>query len=541
MGGETQPTTGGDTTGAWSAMTSSDATSMPREDGSASQTGSDASSEEYCEPGREKTCWETPDGTELPDLGGEVQGECRLGARRCTSEGAWGPCEGAVGPAESDLCDLGGADNDCNGVPNEGCSCLGDETRPCGSDVGNCEQGIQTCGGDVWGSCEGGVSARASDSCEIDGDDANCNGIPNEGCSCKGDETESCGECATRTCDPVRGEWGECVVQNASCTIGGVCYGHNARNPDNPCQYCDASLNQTGWTNASSSTSCDDRLYCNGADTCDGSGACVHEFPDGDRCAGVSGPCAAAACSEETRSCVLPNSQACGDRMEYRCSASETCGASIERRRIRQFCSGASASCDGAETPDSWQRDTTCGATEVCTSDGFSASCTLDVECVAWCSPTDLCWLHEAPMRMNYDSAVTYCNAGTWGGETGWRLPSVDEWISVFRGCANGTRSGVVGSSCEMFPPRCSPQPSESCSDVSNCAACPENQGPDTNDSGCYWESGLSGPCNDTYGYWTATSFMGASDRWVAHPRTGTVAGFGVAGFSLNVKCVAQR
>ena len=58
--------------------------------------------------------------------------------------------------------------------------------------------------------------------------------------------------------------------------IGGQCVSHNAKDPSNPCRYCDATINQHGWTNASSSASCDDGLWCNGDDTCDGSAACEH-------------------------------------------------------------------------------------------------------------------------------------------------------------------------------------------------------------------------------------------------------------------------
>jgi len=493
-----------------------------------------------CEEGTQEVCWESPDGTMFPGRSGTPEGDCRFGERQCSTEGVWGPCEGAVGPAEADSCDVAGADNNCNGVPNESCPCTGTETRPCGSSTGNCEPGTQTCSNEVWGACEGGVIAQALDACTIADDDANCNGVPNEGCPCvSGDAAESCGECATRTCDPANRAWGECIVQTSSCTIEGVCYGHNAANPDNPCQYCDAVLNPTTWTNSSNSTGCDDGLFCNGADTCNGSGTCTHEYPNGTRCDGTTGPCAGASCNEQARSCVLPNTEVCEDETEYRCTPNGSCGAQIERRQVQQFCSGSSVGCDGPLSTGDWQPDDTCGDDEICTSTGTSASCNADVECVAFCDPeTGLCWLDEV-RQLNLTSAQTFCNAATSGGNNEWRLPTVDEWIGVLRGCDNGTRGDqTLESSCQMTPALCSP--AGSCDAANQCTACADNQGPDTGDNGCYWEASLTGPCNDVLGYWTSTSFTGASERWVAHPRSGRVFGFGVPGSSLNIKCVTQ-
>jgi len=532
-------------TGSTGIVTTPAASMTATNGASTSDTESTATEEttsvESCEVGMEESCWEAEDGTSLPPLSGDPQGECRLGMRACSPEGVWGPCGGAIGPAPSDSCDVAGADNDCDGVPNEGCACTGTESRACGTDTGNCQMGMQTCENDMWGPCEGGIAAQPLDSCEVEGDDANCNDSRNEGCPCIGTQAQSCSECATQTCDPANRTWGECIVQSSSCTIDGVCYGHNAVNPDNPCQYCDAVLNQSGWTSSSNTTACDDGLFCNGNDTCNGAGECVHQFPGDSRCDGVSGPCARATCSEQARSCTLPNTEVCGQRTEYRCQPNVSCGARRERRQVRRFCSGSSATCDGAEVADtSWASDGNCGAGEACTANATSTSCSAEVGCVAWCDATDLCWLHEVPSRMNLDNANTHCNAGSWGGETDWRLPTVDEWISVLRGCNNGTISGQVASSCEMTPFRCVDD-SNSCDAVDDCTSCTQNQGPDSGDTNCYWVSSLQGPCNDVYGYWTSTSYMGYSDRWVAHPRTGHIFGFGVIGNALNAKCVFQR
>jgi CUB/sushi domain-containing protein len=96
--------------------------------------------------------------------------------------------------------------------------------RACGSDVGNCEAGTQTCSNEAWGTCEGEVGAQAVDSCDA-GDDANCNGTANDDCDCINGTSESCSVgpgCASgmRTC--VNGVWDggvadPCATDNGGC------------------------------------------------------------------------------------------------------------------------------------------------------------------------------------------------------------------------------------------------------------------------------------------------------------------------------------
>jgi hypothetical protein len=166
-----------------------------------------------CSAGRVVTCWEAADGTPLGPQPEPISGDCRLGTRACGGNGVWGACTGAVGPSLADSCDIAGADNDCNGVPNEGCPCPAGESRPCGTATGNCEPGTQACIDGAWGACEGGIAAGPLDSCAIEQDDANCNGVPNEGCACLAGQSEPCGDCGLRTCDPETRAFGACVGQ----------------------------------------------------------------------------------------------------------------------------------------------------------------------------------------------------------------------------------------------------------------------------------------------------------------------------------------
>jgi hypothetical protein len=184
-----------------------------------------------CVPGSVQACEEHP--------GLDGRGPCRAGLQTCfldeaTLTSAWGPCEGSVGPGEQDSCTIAGDDTDCDGAPNSGCSCVEGETQDCGPNTTNgiCRNGTSTCTNGAFGQCEGAVFPAARDSCEVLGDDSNCNGTPSEGCSCVNGETQPCGpdtdtgncQRGTRTC--VDGAFGQCVgaifaAPRDSCTVRG--------------------------------------------------------------------------------------------------------------------------------------------------------------------------------------------------------------------------------------------------------------------------------------------------------------------------------
>lgn len=70
-------------------------------------------------------------------------------------------------------------------------TCSDGETRPCGSAVGACETGLETCSAGVWGACTGGVVA-ATEIC--DGAlDENCDGAVDEACPSDPFDPASCG------------------------------------------------------------------------------------------------------------------------------------------------------------------------------------------------------------------------------------------------------------------------------------------------------------------------------------------------------------
>lgn len=130
---------------------------------------------------------------EHPGLDGN--GACHAGVQTCelTNGGtasAFGACQDSVGPAARDCSST--EDNDCNGIPDTSdstCGCtLGEEADCNTTGLGNCRAGTQVCaagasgGPNVFGACKANVTPQAADTCTA-GDDANCNGKPNEGCA----------------------------------------------------------------------------------------------------------------------------------------------------------------------------------------------------------------------------------------------------------------------------------------------------------------------------------------------------------------------
>ena len=248
-----------------------------------------------CEPGDQRPC-------------GESEGACEEGVETCRN-GQWGPCEGELGPSE-EVCD--GQDNDCDGDTDENAvdeicdngidddcdglidgmdpdcgECTPGEQRPCGTDEGECRQGIQTCNSlGRWGECAGEIGPTP-EQCDLMDND--CDGITDEGHLCEGYDACLCGECAP-PCSA-----GECPAGSLTC-VNGWCV-------SDPCCGVSCPPGEMCDENGHCADPCVvEQIQCGQDEDCR-LGICVpadcltagHECPDGERC--VDGVCEADPCA----------------------------------------------------------------------------------------------------------------------------------------------------------------------------------------------------------------------------------------------------
>ena len=139
--------------------------------------GADPDCSNFCLPGKTLSCYTGKEGT-------LNKGICRSGIRKCTPNGTWGECQGAIVDKGED-CNQ--KDDDCDGkIDNKkgaeantltrlcytsttGCT-LAKGTFTCSSP---CKAGIQTCTFGNWGPCKNEQTAQAE---TCNGIDDNCDG-----------------------------------------------------------------------------------------------------------------------------------------------------------------------------------------------------------------------------------------------------------------------------------------------------------------------------------------------------------------------------
>lgn len=174
-----------------------------------------------CTAGTPKSCYEGPAGT-------SGVGTCMPGVSTCAADGkSYGPCVGQITPV-AETCDT--KDNDCNGTPDEGCSCVPGVSMVCYSGpmntagVGSCKSGMATClaNGQNYGPCVGEILPQ-TETCNNADDD--CDGMPddNAGCICSPGSMQMCysgpagtsgvGVCkaGSQTCAADGMSWGMCT------------------------------------------------------------------------------------------------------------------------------------------------------------------------------------------------------------------------------------------------------------------------------------------------------------------------------------------
>jgi len=130
-----------------------------------------------------------------------------------------------------------------------GSECAIGGERSCQGAKGNCANGKQTCLEGMWSACS--ITPKGQDAC-TPGDDANCNGSPNEGCDCKDGAEQSCGPTAVGICKQGKttcsgGTWGntcsgsvEPTTRDCGSPADNDCNGVPDNTKDSVCQ-CDPS------------------------------------------------------------------------------------------------------------------------------------------------------------------------------------------------------------------------------------------------------------------------------------------------------------
>ncbi len=151
-------------------------------------------------------------------------------------------------------------------------------------------------------------------------------------------------------------------------------------------------------------------------------------------------------------------------------------------------------------------------------------------QCIAtgdWCDPiSGLCWVNteDRLLEGNEEEFQGYCETLDTAGDAGvgpWEMPTIDELISLIRGCREGVATGDLSlNDCVMTPENCSEI--DSC-EWNTCEKCDLKKGPSSD--GCYWDPGLIGECfvcsnPDCSGHvgsiswWSSTDDSSAPAQW---------------------------
>ncbi len=139
-----------------------------------------------------------------------------------------------------------------------------------------------------------------------------------------------------------------------------------------------------------------------------------------------------------------------------------------------------------------------------------------------------------ADLEYNPGGATNYCGDLNAGGFTDWRLPNIDELISLLRGCQNGTETGDLSlSTCQMTPAGCAA--TGSCEGTTSCSSCEYSPPAGPGADGCYWHPDLSEACT---WFWSSSSYAPNSDyAWLVYFYNGYVDDY-FKHFGLYVRCV---
>ncbi|HJL02844.1 MAG TPA: C-type lectin domain-containing protein [Polyangiaceae bacterium LLY-WYZ-15_(1-7)] len=375
----------------------------------------------------------SPDGSEDPSLGTSCDGSdsdfCEDGVSACSESGAIFCDE----PGDTlEVCDDAMGDEDCDGTIDEGCACIGDETRPCGTDEGACERGTQRCVDGTFSGCEGGTGP-ADETC--DGVDEDCDGTVDEGLTraCAND----CGTGGVETCDA--GSWVGCSA------------------PPEPAERCnDVDDDCDGSTDEALSRSCANRCGDTGTEMC-AAGAwvgCTAPPEPAETCNDVDDDCDGTTDEALSRSCA----NRCGDTGTEMCAAGAWVGCDAPPEPA-ETCNDMDDDCDGS-TDEALSRSCAnlCGdtGTEMCAA-GAWVGCDAPPEPAETCNDVDDdCdgttdeGLSRSCANACGDTGTEMCAAGAWVGCTAPPEP-METCNTMDDDCDGATdEGGVCGADCTV-------------------------------------------------------------------------------------------
>jgi hypothetical protein len=110
---------------------------------------------------------------------------------------------------------------------------------------------------------------------------------------------------------------------------------------------------------------------------------------------------------------------------------------------------------------------------------------------------TDLCWQNPpSDDELTWENAAAYCDSLSLGGYDDWRLPEIEDLVSLIRGCVDQIETGDLSpSDCAVTNTEA---PDEDCVEA-DCWGCMSLEGPDDDPAGCYWDPALQGMCDTSY------------------------------------------
>ena len=225
-------------------------------------------------------------------------------------------------------------------------------SRPCGTDEGECQFGLQACQNGFWGPCLGGVQPRDE---QCSGLDESCSGVAD-------DEDDLCsfqsacignGQCVDGSCEyePLI----DCSYLDGPCTVG----------------ECDAKSGGCRAVPIEDGTSCDDGDFCTVGGICQ-EGQCISDSRD---CSGASDDCNVGVCDSELEACVpspVSDGASCDDGLfctvnttcsEGQCVGNERNCASVGDQCNVGYCDEATGACETTPVAD----DTPCDNGLFCT------------------------------------------------------------------------------------------------------------------------------------------------------------------------------